>query len=344
MKALLVSFYLLVAALTASARTPLLGLERITVSGSEYVRLEEWAGKAGMTMKWFKSDGIVSLYGPSGKMNLTVDSRKADIRGVNVWLSLPVVNRNGAALISVVDATSTVDPILFPQKSDAHLTTICLDPGHGGRDTGKAEGRNYEKTYSLLLAREVAALLKQEGLKVCLTRDADSYVELPARTQVARQQGADLFVSLHYNAAEEAVRGLEVYCLAPPGMNSSNEGGGKSAYPREAGNAHDNQNVLLAYEVQKAVTSGVALEDRGMKRSHFEVLREASMPAILVEGGFMSNASDARNIYSAGFRKRMAQAIVNGILAYKRTIEPQQPVQTAQATRSVQTAQTAAVR
>ena len=74
------------------------------------------------------------------------------------------------------------------------------------------------------------------------------------------------------------VGGLEVYCQTPAGMNSSIEGGGKGPHPREAGNAHDDQNALLAYEMQKAITSGLPLEDRGMKRSRFEVLREACMP------------------------------------------------------------------
>jgi N-acetylmuramoyl-L-alanine amidase len=104
-------------------------------------------------------------------------------------------------------------------------------------------------------------------------------------------------------------------------VNSSDVGGGKAPRLPEAGNAHDGQNALLAYDVQKAVTTGLRLEDRGMKRSRFEVLREACMPAILIEGGFMSNAADARNIYDAAFRKRMAQAIVDGIMTYKRTVE-----------------------
>jgi N-acetylmuramoyl-L-alanine amidase len=320
MKALFVSLFL-TAALAAEARVSLRNLDRTVVSGSEYIRLDDWADSAGFNMKWAKKDGTITLSNPSARVVLTVDSRRAEICGVNVWLSLPVVNRNGAALVSVVDAGTAIESILFPQKKEARLTTICLDPGHGGKDTGKIDGRNYEKNYALLLAREVAGLLKHEGLKVLLTRDSDDFVELPARSQMARRQGADLFVSLHYNAADQDIRGLEVYCLAPAGMNSSNEGGGKAAHPREAGNAHDGQNALLAYEVQKAVTTGVPLEDRGMKRSHFEVLREACMPAILIEGGFMSNAADARNIYNAAFRKRMAQAIVDGILAYKRTVE-----------------------
>ena len=106
-------------------------------------------------------------------------------------------------------------------------------------------------------------------------------------------------------------------------MNSSDVGGGRSPQSADTGNAQDERNVLLAYELQKSITHGMPLEDRGMKRSRFEVLREARMPAILIEGGFMSQSGDARNIYDAAFRKRMARSIVDGILAYKRAVEKQ---------------------
>jgi N-acetylmuramoyl-L-alanine amidase len=320
MKALAVAL-VLTAALTAEARIPVQKLDRTVVSGSDYVRIDDWADGAGFEMKWTKKEGTITLRSPSAKVEMTVDSRRAEICGVNVWLSLPVVNRNGVALFSLVDAGTTIEPILFPKKSDGHLKTICLDPGHGGRDTGEVNGRKYEKDYTLLLAREVAELLKHAGLNVVLTRENDSYIDLPARSLTARRQGADLFVSLHYNSAEDYIRGLEVYCLAPAGVNSSNEGGGKAPRLPENGNAHDGQNALLAYEMEKAITSGTRLEDRGMKRSRFEVLREAVMPAVLIEGGFMTNPSDAKNIYDSAFRKRVAQAIVDGILTYKKTVE-----------------------
>ena len=151
MKALLVSLVLM-AALAAEARVSLQNLNRTVVSGSDYIRLADWADGAGFTMKWAKKEGTITLSSPSAKLVLTVDSRRAEICGVNVWLSLPVVNRNGTALLSLVDAGTAIGPILFPQKSDARLKTICLDPGHGGKDKGKIDGRNYEKTYSLLLA------------------------------------------------------------------------------------------------------------------------------------------------------------------------------------------------
>jgi len=313
--------YCLMLCWTASAHATLGHLERIAVSGSEYVRLGEWCEASGLSLKWNRKGPDIEVSGPAGRLGLSVDSRKAEIGGVTVLLSLPVVNRSGVALVSLADLKTTLEPILFPQKSEGRVRTICLDPGHGGKDTGKAVGGNYEKKYTLLLARETAGLLKEEGFKVVLTRKGDETVELSERPLLAARQGADLFVSLHYNAAEGGVRGVEVFCLTPAGVNSSDEGGGKSGQPAEAGNGQDDRNVFLAYQLQKSLTRGLPLEDRGMKRARFEVLRQARMAAVLIEGGFLSDPSDAKNIYDGAFRKRQARSIVDGILAYKRAVE-----------------------
>jgi N-acetylmuramoyl-L-alanine amidase len=307
---------------TVSAPAASRNLERLSVLGNDYVRLAEWAASAGCAMKWNKQDGQVEVSGPAARINFSIDSRRAVISGVSVWLCLPVVNRNGTPLISLADARWTLEPVLSPRKSAARVQTVCLDPGHGGKDAGKAQGSNYEKKYTLLLAQETAGLLKEQGFKVVLTRASDEAVELAARPQLASRRGADLFVSLQYNAAEKALRGVEVFCLAPPGMNSSDEGGGSSAHPPETGNAQDDHNVLLAYHLQKSITRSLPVEDLGLKRARFEVLRLARIPAILIEGGFLSNPADAKNIYDAAFRKRMARAIVDGIVAYKRAASP----------------------
>jgi N-acetylmuramoyl-L-alanine amidase len=310
---------LLVFVWTAFGRSP--SLERISVAGSDYVRLAEWGEASGFSFKWNQKQGEVEMAGGSNVLHFTVDSRRAEIGQVTVWLSLPVVNRMGVALVSLEDARTTLEPILYPRKGEGPVETICIDPGHGGKDTGKAVGRNYEKKYTLLLARAVEDMLKNDGLKVVLTRSGDETVELGDRAEMAWRHGANLFVSLHYNAADDTgIRGVEVYCLAPAGMNSSNEGGGKSAQPSVEGNAGDERNVLLAYQMQKSITRRLPIEDRGMKRARFEVLREAHVPAVLIEGGFMTNPFDARNIYDATFRQRMARAIVEGILAYRRAV------------------------
>jgi N-acetylmuramoyl-L-alanine amidase len=305
---------------SACAQAALHNLARVAVSGNDYVRLAEWGASAGYAMQWNKKDGDIEMSGPSARLHFSIDSRRVEISGVTVWLCLPVVNRNGVPLLSLADARSTLEPVLSPRKSEARVQTVCLDPGHGGKDAGKAQGLNYEKKYTLLLAQETAGLLKEKGFKVVMTRTNDEAVELSDRPQLATRRGADLFVSLHYNAAETDVRGVEVFCLAPPGMNSSDEGGGTSNHPAETGNAQDDRNVLLAYQMQKSIIHSVPLEDLGLKRSHFEVLRLAHVPAILIEGGFLSNPQDAKHIYDAAFRKRMAHAIVDGIIAYKRAL------------------------
>jgi len=295
-------------------------LERVAVSGSDYVRLADWGESVHGAMNWNRKEGEVEVSGAAARLNFTIDSRRAEVSGVSVWLSLPVVNRNGAPLISLADVRSTIEPLLSPRKSEARVQTVCLDPGHGGKDTGKATGHNYEKKYTLLLADETAALLREQGFKVVMTRTHDEFVELSERPLLASRRGADLFVSLHYNALDPATRGVEVFCLTPAGMSSSDQGGGRSSRPAEAGNAQDDRNVLLGYQLQKSITRSLPLEDLGLKRSRFEVLRLARMPAVLIEGGCMSNAEEARNIYDAAFRKRMARAIVKGILAYKQAV------------------------
>jgi N-acetylmuramoyl-L-alanine amidase len=257
-------------------------------------------------------------------LQLETDSRharKSEIGGVPVWLSLPVILRGGVPWISLADAQTSLEPVMIPPKSPARVQTICLDPGHGGRDAGEAAGVNYEKKYTLLLAQAAERLLRAEGFKVVLTRTNDVYVDLAERPALAARAGADLFISLHYNAGPPSLRGIEVHCLPPAGMKSSNAGGGLGSTPAYPGNAQDGRNILLAYQVLKSISAALPFQDIGVKREHYMVLKEARMPAILIEGGFMTDPQDAKNIYDTAVRQRMARSIVDGILAYKKSVE-----------------------
>jgi N-acetylmuramoyl-L-alanine amidase len=291
--------------------------EGASISGVEYVRLNDWAKGTGYKAKWVQRDKILELTGPRLTATFEVDSRKADIGGVTVLLSFPIAANHGSIMISQLDLRTSIEPIISPHPKRKAIKTICLDPGHGGHDTGKIDGRNFEKNYTLLLANEVAGLLRKSGFNVVMTRTRDRTLDLSDRPETARRAGADLFVSLHYNAGPSEVHGLEVYCLTPSGANSSNAGGGRSSSSRSVGNGNDDSNVLLAYTLQKTIVRETGLEDRAMKRARFEVLREAAMPAVLIEGGFMSNRTEAKKIYDSAFRKRMARAIVDGIVGYK---------------------------
>ena len=165
--------------------------------------------------------------------------------------------------------------------------------------------------------------LKQAGFKVILTRSTDTFVELPARPELAKRRGADLFVSLHFNATDigrNEVRGAESYCLTPAGAFSTNargEGGGGWL----TGNRHNEQNLLLAYQIQKSLVGNLSVEDHGVKRARFAVLRDAVMPAALIEAGFMSHPAEGRKIFDPAYRRAVARAILEGILAYRRLVE-----------------------
>ena len=320
MRAALAAF-LLLTVWTAPIQGAPGGLERISVGGTDYVRLGDWAEQDGLKMTWRKKDDPIEIFSVSNTLRFAPDSIKAQINGVLVSLSLPVVNRNGTPWIALTDVQKTLQPILFPQKGRTRVQIICLDPGHGGNDAGNTDGDKFEKKYTLLLAEETKKALQESGFKVILTRTTDKRVDLAERPAIAERAGADLFVALHYNSAPTAVRGVEVHCEAPAGMNSSNAGGGAGNYPASPGNAHDDRNILLAYEVKKAITKELPFDDLGVKRDHYVVLRESHLPAILIEGGFMTDPQDAAKIYDPQFRTRMAKTIVDGIVAYKKATE-----------------------
>jgi N-acetylmuramoyl-L-alanine amidase len=294
-----------------------------------YVPLTEWARANVFTVRWLERDKTVELAGRGSRLTFNLDARsdgrKAQINGVQVWLAFPILYQNGRALISQIDLAETLGPILSPPRipNRFNVKTICIDPGHGGKDPGNRAGSNEEKKYTLLLAQEASAQLKAAGFDVVLTRSSDTFVDLPARPEVARRRNADLFVSLHFNSTEDGrneVKGTEIFCLTPAGATSTNaRGEGDTRWV--VGNRNDEKNMLLAYQMQKSYTKNLDVEDRGVKRARFQVLREVTVPAILIEGGFMSHPTEARKIYDPAYRKQMARSIVDGIVAYKKILQ-----------------------
>ena len=311
----------------AGASAPRRPEPQVRVSGNDYSLLADWARDNDFTIHWLKKDQALQLNSHSSKILLTVDSCEAEVNGVQVRLLFPVLYRNGAVFLAQLDLDSTLRPILSPpgNRPGAPIKSICLDPGHGGKDPGYQVGSYQEKRYTLLLAQELRQQLTRAGFKVMLTRTRDTLVELPERAALATKRNADMFISLHFNASPTSagtVQGSEVYCLTPAGAPSTNaqgQGGGTGWFP---GNRNNEKNLFLAFELQKSLTQNLGVEDRGVHRARFLVLRDASMPAVLIEGGFMSHPAEGRKILDPEYRRQMARAIVNGILNYKRVVDP----------------------
>ena len=296
----------------------------LQIAGKRYVRLADWAKSNGLQFRWVKPEDAMVLSNSDLRIHLKVNSTETELNGINVRLLYAVALREGVPFLSELDAQNTFAPLLAPPRNRSGVTVskICLDAGHGGDDPGYLTGNNQEKRATLLLAQEVRDQLSKAGFKVSMTRTADKRVDLPDRPDFARRKGADVFISLHFNAfTERSVQGTEVYCLTPAGAPSTNARGEGSGAGTFAGNRNNDKNMLLAFQMQKSMTQALKVEDRGVHRARFVVLCDAQMPAVLIEGGFLSNPTEGKKILDPVYRKQMARAIVEGLVTYKKLVE-----------------------
>jgi N-acetylmuramoyl-L-alanine amidase len=296
------------------------------VNGHGYLPLADWAQANGLKLTSGDRGNQFTVSNHANSLVFEVNSAQVVINGVAVRLCYPVALDRGVPLISQLDSAETIRPVLYPPHTPAakKLTTICLDPGHGGRDTGNRVGGYSEKTYTLALAQELRDQLVKAGFKVVLTRTKDEYVDLPLRPELANRRGADLFVSLHFNATEsgrDEVSGPETYCITPVGASSSNAQGEGADFGSTTANHYELKSLFLAYQMQKSLVRNLGATDRGVRRARFAVLRDAAMPAILIEGGYMTHPLEGRRIFDFGYRRLMAKAMVQGILAYQKAFQ-----------------------
>ncbi len=217
-------------------------------------------------------------------------------------------------------------------KSEARQQPlVVLDPGHGGEDEGaRGAGGLVEKHLTLALAREVAQQLANLGLAVRLTREGDETLSLAERVALANRLQADCFISIHANAAPaRGARGAETYFMSPEPSDSQ----AAQAAARENASNGSVQLILwelahvanleassrLALELQTRLNELSGIRDRGVKQAPFAVLTGATMPAVLVEVGFLSNPEEELRLASPAERARLAATLASGILAFLRT-------------------------
>jgi len=173
------------------------------------------------------------------------------------------------------------------------FSTVVIDAGHGGRDNGGSYGKVYEKWLALDTAMRVEKKLKAKGFKTVMTRRSDNFVTLPGRAKIGNRFPNSIFVSIHYNFTwKRDVSGLETfYCSS--------------------------RSKPLAAAVQRGMLNEVKSVNRGVKYARYYVIRHAQNPAILVEGGFVSNSKERGRTKEGWYREAIATGITNGIVEYK---------------------------
>ncbi len=170
---------------------------------------------------------------------------------------------------------------------------ICLDPGHGGHDPGAIGNGIAEKDINLDIALRLRAKLTNMGYTVVMTRDADYFVGLQDRCNIATANHALLFISIHNNSGGPLANGTETYWFA-----------GNWASQR------------LATFVEHDVLVRTGLQNKGVRVANFLVIKNATMPAILIEGGYLSNFDDAKQLADGNFRQKIAEAVATGLNSY----------------------------
>ena len=213
------------------------------------------------------------------------------------------------------------------------VRSIVVDAGHGGHDPGAMYHGLQEKDLNLDISRRLKTQLQASGLSVTMTRDSDDFIPLSRRPGVANRMVADLFLSVHINANRNRhVAGIEVYYPRESVVDSEDAfpprvGPGEVALPTATVqrilwdlvlSRTRRQSARMGLQICRAMRSRLGVRCRGVHGARFVVLREAKMPAVLVEVGYLSNRPEASRLANPQYRQAIAQAITEGVLAYVR--------------------------
>jgi N-acetylmuramoyl-L-alanine amidase len=248
-----------------------------------------------------------------------------------------VARQDQNRVVTAAKPTSLGDRSLI-RSLGLKLSRVVIDAGHGGHDTGSIGPTGFmEKELVLDVAKRLKTLIEEQmGAEVVLTRDNDTFVALENRTQLANQEKADLFISIHANSSpEKNVRGVETFFL---NLNTQSRDALATATRENAASEkkiHELQDILqkivlndkadesreLAQHVQTAMsTRSNAGSNRGVKQAPFVVLVGATMPSILAEVSFISNPEEEKRLKTAEYRQKIAESLYQGIKSYAETL------------------------
>jgi N-acetylmuramoyl-L-alanine amidase len=341
---------------------------RLVVAAPRITRIEQWTGAEGSRVvvhldraSRFRVGDVPSAAGKGARTYVDLDgvelggaARETKLGGiVSRILSEPTSTGSRVALDLVGPAYRRVFHLLEPFRvvidiarqppgstpngKGRAVSRIVLDPGHGGNDPGATGPTGLkEKDITLAIAHRIAPVLARQGVEVTLTRDDDRFVTLEERTARANAFGADLFVSIHCNAAEKPGRkGVETYVLDTTanemaGKVAARENGASLAASNEVAQLlasmrmadQATRSTRLAELMQRAGLASLSGQydgviDGGVHRAGFYVLVGARMPAVLFETSYISNSMEEQRLGSADYQQRLADGVANAIKAYK---------------------------
>ena len=325
-----------------------------TFDGVQYLSLTKLCDIYSLNYKWDSYIKTATIRNKSDQLVLRTGSSNILLNGSEKKLERPVISFGGAVFVPVSFAKNILGPIIgrtpverievqeAPKR--VSIKKIILDPGHGGKDAG-ATGRRLhlkEAEMTLDLARKIKSILEGEGITVVMTRDRDIFIPLPQRAEIANKNNADLFVSVHINASRSrSLRGFECYFLSnatddnvralqayESGYFKIGDGASAERSKRLDKTLWDmkftedrRESAELSSYICDSVEKNFTMGNRGVRSARFYVLKYSRIPAVLVEAGYISNRYEEMKLKDPKFLDKVADAVTEGILRYKREYE-----------------------
>jgi N-acetylmuramoyl-L-alanine amidase len=241
----------------------------------------------------------------------------------SIWRAVTV--RNAMPCVGVVILAGCLTLVIAPEDEPsvesmiaAEMSprfTVVIDPGHGGRDEGARANGLVEKDLTLDLALRVEKLLKSYEFPTVMTRRDNSSLSLAQRVSIANRTAKAIVLSLHFNHDASGAGGVETFY-------AKNKVAPESTWNwigffSESDEQLDTGESLAGY-IQAAMSTRLEARNRGIRGRELYMVRHTRAPAVLIEGGFLSNPFEARLLSSPAYLDRMAAAIVEGVLTYQK--------------------------
>jgi N-acetylmuramoyl-L-alanine amidase len=224
--------------------------------------------------------------------------------------------------------TSRPEPKTTSAKAPAQhepFAIVVLDPGHGGQDSGAMVGGVLEKDLTLDVAQRVDRLLQGHGLATVMTRVGDSYASLVERAALTNRVPDCVFVSIHFNEGNKTVSsGVETYYADHQMVPGTPLLSWLPFLQRAASETANLESQSLAGFIQEALVARTQAQNRGTKVGQYFVIANVRHPAVLIEGGFLTNKEDIAKLGNGDYREQMAAAISEGIVHYREILKQRQ--------------------
>ena len=317
-------------ALTSSIAIAAAEWQVIKISGHDYLSVDNISKFYGLPAEVVPSGAKIQTDTADRPLEFVSGSREAIINGARSWLCFPVIEHDGKSLVSRTDVAKTIEPLVRPHRVPdvGKVQTVVLDPGHGGHDKGQMSRYGAEKDFALDVARKLRPILQAKGLRVIMTREGDYFVPLEVRAKIANSARNSIFVSIHFNATNDDpnATGFEIFSFTPRGAPSTSDGtAAASSVNVQPGSSVDAQSLALSACIYHSVLGHLREYDRGIKRARFAVLRLTKVPAVLIEGGFLTERGESKLISNKDWRAKLAGAIGIGIESYRALPVNKQP-------------------